>query len=241
MGMFKAILELIGLAKAEPVLSVGTSSAPKPESEPEPEPDGDDSTRDGYGDVDEEWADLQMLIQRCEAEGLDLSGLDIRDPATFWARQARIARGRAEGKSYLHSVVSAGFRSVDHWETVSRYYQAKWSHAVELPGGGREIRPRDLFTAAAVGARATPEPRAEPPPLEPVQGVSLEQWAGASATLSRLGHAASPDDVDAALAVHGLRKADFDAADAVWQDRMRRDRSQTIAARFSAALERDAH
>lgn len=154
MGVFKVILDLIGLGKAEPVQSVGTPVAARPEAEADD--DADESTRDGYGDFDEEWADLQMLIQRCEAEGLDLSGLDIRNPATFWARQARIARSRADGKSYLHSVVTAGFRSVEHWETVSRYFQAKWSYAVDLPGGRREIRPRDEFTAAAVAARDVP-------------------------------------------------------------------------------------
>lgn len=241
MGVFKAILGLFGLGKADPVASVdlSTSGAASADTEDAETDNADESTRDGYGDVDEEWADLQMVIQRFEAEGIDLSGLDIRDPRTFWARQRQIAQGRAAGKSYLHSVVSAGFRSIEHWESVSRYFQAKWSSRIELPGGRREIRPRDEFTAAAVGAHDTRDPRADPKLLEPVDGVSLELWARASAALARLGAHADRADADAALADLGLSRASFTAADAVWQERMRQDGSMTIGARFSAVLERD--
>lgn len=241
MGVFKAILGLFGLGKADPVASVDLSTGGTAGADNEdPDTDNaDESTRDGYADVDEEWADLQMVIQRFEAEGIDLSGLDIRDPRTFWARQRLIAQGRAAGKSYLHSVVSAGFRSVEHWEAVSRYFQAKWSSRVELPGGRREIRPRDEFTAAAVGAHDTRDLRLDPKLLEPVRGVSLELWARASAHLARLSTHADRADIDAALVRLGLDHAAFTAADAVWQERMRQDGSMTIAARFSAALERE--
>jgi len=241
MGVFKAILGIFGLGKADPVASVDLSTGGAAGSDPEDaETDNaDESTRDGYADVDEEWADLQMVIQRFEAEGIDLSGLDIHDPRTFWARQRQIAQGRAAGKSYLHSVVSAGFRSVEHWESVSRYFQAKWSSRVELPGGRREIRPRDEFTAAAVGAHDTREPRLDPKLLEPVRGVSLELWARASALRARLSTHADQADLDAVLARLGLDKAAFAAADAVWQERMRHDGTMTIAARFGAALERE--
>lgn len=235
MGVFKAIFELLGLSKGEPVPTVPGGS---PVAAPADDDDGgdEDSTRDGQLDIEEEWAELQMLIHRCEAESLDLAGLDIADPKTFWARQAKISQGRADGKNYLHSVISAGFRSVDHWEQVSRYYQAKWSLLVRLPHGEREIRPRDEFTAAAAGALAS-QPAADPKLLEPVHGVSLERWARASAALARLSAHAGPEEIAAALAPHGLDRAAFDAVDAAWQDRMRRDHSLTIAARFGEAHE----
>jgi hypothetical protein len=165
MGIFQAILDffrrLLGRSQ-EPVLSLGSGgrgAAPVPEIDDEDEDDEDrppeeDATRDGQLSVDDEWADLQVFIARCEAESIDLAGLDLRDPASFWARQQAIERGEAEGKGRLHSVVSAGFRGLEHWEQVSRYYQAKWSQLVKHPDGAREIRPRDEFTQAALRARA---------------------------------------------------------------------------------------
>ena len=69
-------------------------------------------------------------------------------------RQIRIEEGEASGKGRLHSVVSAGFRSLEHWDQVSRYYQGKWSVLARRPTGEAEIRPRDEFTAAALTARS---------------------------------------------------------------------------------------
>ena len=165
MGFFQSILDffrrLIGRPR-EPVLSLGSTGKPPPpsasdededEDEADGEGDGDDATRDGQANIEDEWADLQVFVARCEAESIDLAGLDINDPTTFWARQTRIEQAEAGGKGRLHSVVSAGFRSLEHWEQVSRYYQAKWSQMTRRPTGELEIRPRDEFTAAALRAR----------------------------------------------------------------------------------------
>jgi len=165
-GFFQNILEffrrLLGRPR-EPVLSLGSSGKPaaqnpvkddEDEDEDESEADGDDATRDGQANIEDEWADIQVFVARCEAEGIDLAGLDINDPTTFWARQQRIEQGESGGKGRLHSVVSAGFRSLEHWEQVSRYYQAKWSQMTRRPTGEHEIRPRDEFTAAALRARS---------------------------------------------------------------------------------------
>ncbi len=238
MGVFKAILEMMGIGKGEPVLSLGSVSSKKPPTELERDDDDadGDATRDGQVDIEDEWAELEMLVQRYEAEGIDLSGLDLADPRSFWDRHAKIARARAEGKGQLHAVVAAGFRSVEHWEHVSRYYQAKWSELVQLPSGEREIRPREAFTAAAA-ARGHDAPQLDPRLLEPVRGVSLERWAQAAAAVSRLRSRASAAEIDAALAPIRLDHATYAEVDAAWQERMRRDTTLTIAARFGAAFE----
>lgn len=164
MGIVQSILDffrrLLGRSR-EPVLSLGSAGKPPPpasaedeEDEADGEVDGDDATRDGQANIEDEWADLQVFVARCEAESIDLAGLDINDPTTFWARQQRIEQGESGGKGRLHSVVSAGFRSLEHWEQVSRYYQAKWSQMTRRPTGELEIRPRDEFTAAALRARS---------------------------------------------------------------------------------------
>jgi hypothetical protein len=163
-GLFQNILDffrrVLGLSR-EPVLSLGSAgkpAAPPPTEDDEDDEDGeadaDDATRDGQANIEDEWADIQVFVARCEAESIDLAGLDIDDPTTFWARQQRIEQGESGGKGRLHSVVSAGFRSLEHWEQVSRYYQAKWSQMTRRPTGELEIRPRDEFTAAALRARS---------------------------------------------------------------------------------------
>ena len=164
MGPLRAILDyfrrILGLAR-EPVLSLGTAASTAPTADDDDDDDDsasagtDDATRDGQVNIEDEWADLQVLIARCEAETIDLAGLDIRDPATFWARQLRIEEGQRGGKGRLHAVVAAGFRSLEHWDEVSRYYQAKWSQLVRRDTGELEIRPREEFTGAALRARGS--------------------------------------------------------------------------------------
>lgn len=172
MGIFRAILNfcrrLLGLSR-EPVLSLGSGAnggqrpvaAPAAVLDPDDEDDDedsdtpgpDDATRDGQLNIEDEWADLQVLIARCEAERIDLAGLDISDPASFWDRQLRIEEGQRGGKGRLHSVVAAGFRSLEHWDEVSRYFQAKWSQLARRETGEMEIRPREEFTDAAMRVR----------------------------------------------------------------------------------------
>lgn len=227
MGVFKSLLALLGRTEAEPVPTVAPGVAALDEADQEPA--GDEA-------VLEAWDDLQMFIQRCEREAIDLAGLDLADPATFLSRQARIERLQVEGRSYEHSVIAAGFAGVDHWEQVSRYYQARWSHLVDCEAGGREIRPRDEFLAA-VDALAAATPAVDPRLLEPVRGVSLERWARAAAALTRVSAHAGHAEIDAALAPFGLDRSSYEAVNTIWQDRMRRDPTLTIAARFGAACD----
>ena len=172
MRIFHAFIDffrrLFGVSR-EPVLSLGSGSSGPVAAAPaaaldddDEEDDGpadNDATRDGQLNIEDEWADLQVLIARCEAETIDLAGLDIRDPATFWARQVRIEDGQRDGKGRLHAVVAAGFRSLEHWDEVSRYYQAKWSLLARRDTGELEIRPREEFTGAALRARNSARPR----------------------------------------------------------------------------------
>lgn len=247
MGFLKATLEFIrrtlGLSHPEPVLSLGTVGAAAADSAEDDEDDeaeagggerDEDATRDGQLSIEEEWTELQLFIERCEAEQLDLAGLDVADPAGFWARQGRIEQANAGGMNPQHAVIAAGFRGVEHWEQVSRYFQAKWSELVRHASGEREIRPREAFTAAAAQARGSWTPQTDAGLLEPVHGVSLDQWARASAILAETPADASPAEIDAALAPVGLTRERFADADAAWQERMRRDDSRTIAARLDA-------
>ncbi len=173
MGIFRSILDncrrLLGLPR-EPVVSLGTGAqvvrgvaAPHDDNDDNDDIDDadvdgpDDATRDGQYRVEDEWDDMQVFMVRCEAEGIDLAGLDITDPTSFWTRQLKIEEHQRQGKGRLHSVVLAGFRSLEHWDQVSRYYQAKWSQLAQRDTGELEIRPRGEFTRAALSARI-PDP-----------------------------------------------------------------------------------
>lgn len=231
MGVLKSLLALLGRPAGDPVPTLAAAGvAPLDDDAADDEHPGDDPG------VLEAWDDLQMFIQRCEAEALDLAGLDLADPATFMSRQARIERLQLEGRSYEHSVIAAGFTGVAHWEQVSRYYQARWSQLAVRRGGGREIRLRDPFLAAA-SAHTAGAPAVDPRVLEPVLGVSLERWARAAAALARVSAHADAAAVTAALAPHGLDRGTYETVNAIWQERMRRDASLTIAARFGAVCE----
>ncbi len=174
MAIFRATIDflrrLFGLSR-EPVLSLGSGTSGQPGRPPasredddsdaddleDSTPGVDDATRDGQLNIEDEWAELQVLIARCEAERIDLAGLDIDDPSSFWSRQLQIEDGQRGGKSRADSVVAAGFRSLEHWDEVSRYFQAKWSQLVRRDTGELEIRPYEEFTQAALRAR-TPAP-----------------------------------------------------------------------------------
>lgn len=68
------------------------------------------------------------------------------------------------------------------------------------------------------------------PILEPVEGISLEQWAGANAKL------ASGTSTEDAVKSMGIDMPKWDRVNAEWLTRMKNDTSFTIATKYSAAF-----
>jgi hypothetical protein len=143
---------LVGMSKDTPVVTLdGAQASP---AEPELEDDEDDG--DGDGDeldeppeptIRDEWDDMQAFVARCEAEAIDLAGIDLDDPASFWSRYYAIEPASSGDGSREDRAKQAGFSDLHHWEWVSQYCQIKWSEFVE-DCDPPEIRAKPGFRAA---------------------------------------------------------------------------------------------
>ena len=144
---------LVGISKETPVVEIDPSAAADvapPEIEPEPEADDDSLAPTSARD---EWEDMQAFVARCEAEAIDLCGIDIDDPTSFWRTYAQIEGTQPDPAAVDDSTrdaraKSAGFADLHHWEWVSQYYQIKWSELLD-DRDPPEIRAKPSFTVAA--------------------------------------------------------------------------------------------
>jgi len=146
---------LVGISKDPPVAVVDPNAAATAgESEPEPEaaadPDADDDSLPPTSARDE-WEDMQAFVARCEAEAIELCGIDIDDPTSFWEHYSRIETNPDDAAREARAK-AAGFADLHHWEWVSQYCQIKWSELVE-DTDPPEIRAKPPFSAAAERAR----------------------------------------------------------------------------------------
>ncbi len=146
---------LVGISKDPPVVVVDPNAAATAgDPEPEPEPDADPPTDDDSlppTSARDEWEDMQAFIARCEAEAIELGGIDIDDPASFWQYYSRIetdGADEADEAAREARAKAAGFADLRHWEWVSRYCQIKWSELIE-DADPPEIRAKPSFSAAA--------------------------------------------------------------------------------------------
>ncbi len=253
MGLIQRIIlffkRLFGMETSnQAALGAGAQSSMPGNAPAAPEVD-DDSFADEDDDDDpakvaqQRWQDLQELIARCEREGLDLVGIDVNDPLTLWQKQFAIEQDEQNGLEHEAAVQKHGFRDRDHWGLVMEYMQAKWSVLGTDADGVPDVVVRDEFHNAALQARMgqvqsmqQAQLDADPSQLEPINGVSLEQWAAAAAAVSKLPQTASRDQVAELLAQHGLDQATFDMASAGWQQRMQNDPTGAISTKYAEAF-----
>lgn len=137
---------IIGISKEPPIATLQDSAASSPASAADEE--GEDEEADEATSVEDEWADMQAFVARCEAEALDLAGIDVADPASYWMRHRQIEAGVARGRSRDESAREAGFTDARHWEWVSQYVQTKWSELIRHESRA-VIRQKAAFVAAS--------------------------------------------------------------------------------------------
>ena len=236
-----AFLKLLGLVKDEPkpVAEATPAAAPPPPPQPEPE----EVEEEEEDPAQEEWRELQEYIARVEGHGIDLAGIEMADPVSFWAKYFAIEEAEAQGGSRDEAIVQQGFQNADHWEMVSTYIQAKWSELVTNEDDELEVRQRDDFTNGALQARQgqmqqqmTDQAAANPQLLEPVEGVAVEQWAQIAAGMTQLPQGATADDVNQYLLGFGMDRAKYDVVNNEWTARMSQDHSMVISNAYSAAF-----
>jgi hypothetical protein len=191
----------------------------------------------------QEWKELQQLIQRVESSGYDLAGADPNDPVAFWQKEFGIEQAQSDGQSYEQAIAAAGYQNRDHHDTVKSYVGAKWSRLITNDDGEQEVVMDDGYQNAMIQARMgqmqgqmNARAAADPTLLEPVNGVTLEAYAGASAALGGLGEGATPQQVAELLGRYGMDKATYDAAAAGWQAKMQADTSYTLVQKYGEAF-----
>ncbi len=156
---------LVGLKSETPVVALDLDSTPS-QAEPGRGTDSTDGADIDDDPVDEEslrpvsardeWEDMQAFVARCEAEAIDLGGINIDDPASFWRYCSKIepaSEGEEHEAAREARAKAAGFADLHHWEWVSQYCQIKWSELIE-DCDPPEIRAKPSFSAAAEKIRA---------------------------------------------------------------------------------------
>ena len=128
-----------------------------------------------------------------------------------------------------------GIRNEPHYyqvkATVERYIQSP--HAQQKYGGIGEIMhvkmkvTQDFMMAGMQQQMQTGALKGE---VQPVEGVSLEQWAQCQAKV------ASGGNVDQIIAAVGMDRAKWDRVSAEWNARMSRDTTATIATAYGNAF-----
>ncbi len=238
-------LKLLGLVKDD------GAAKPKPQPKPQaaapppaPDSEDDEDTLDEDEDpAEEEWRELQDYIARAEQHAIDLAGIDLGDPASYWAVYFAIEEAEAYGGSRDDAIAQQGFRSNDHWQQMSQYVQAKWSELGRDEDGDLCVRHRDEFTNGMMQARQSgmqaqiqQSADASPELLEPVDGVSVDQWAEAAAGMTKLPPDATPDDVNQYLLGFGMDRARWDTVNTEWTARMSQDSTMVISTKYSEAF-----
>jgi hypothetical protein len=203
----------------------------------------DDDEDDPAKNAQERWNELQQLIARFEQQGIDLVGVDPNDPVTFFHKQFAIEQETQDGGDYNAACQRQGFRDRFHLQEVADYVQAKWSVLGTDDDGVPDVVIRDEYNNAAIQARMgqvqqmqQAQLSADPSQLEPINGVSLEQWAQASAAMGKLAPTAGDAEVAQLLAQFGLDRATYDMASAGWQQRMQNDPTAAIATKYAEAF-----
>lgn len=135
---------LVGIAKEPAVLTLDDGA---PAAAVDVDEDAEDGEDDEQATVEDDWADMQAFVARCEAEALDLAGVDPNDPDAYWAMHQRIEAAGAAG-SREERARGAGFKDARHWDSVSHYLRARWSELVRGEGGA-SVREKAEFRAAA--------------------------------------------------------------------------------------------
>lgn len=240
-----AFLKLLGLVKDEPKKIAEAAPAAQPAAAPptdvsdQPEPD----TEDDDDPAQEEWRELQEFIARVEGHGIDLAGIEMADPVSYWRVMFAIEEAESQGGNRDEAIAQQGFANADHWEMVSNYIQAKWSVLITNEDDELEVRIRDDFTNGALEARQgqmqqqmADHAAANPQLLEPVEGVAVEQWAEIAAGMTQLPPTATADDVNSYLLGFGMDRARYDRVNNEWTARMSQDHSMVITNAYSAAF-----
>lgn len=140
-------------------------------------------------------------------------GWDKLDPEEFWYRIYDVEAGGIESdEAFERRMTKYGFKGKSHFDRVKEAYLAKTpaAHETQVMMNARMRQGKEAMQASAAQNAHL---------FEPIEGVSLETYAK---IMSKKGRLTTNDQaaVEAIYKEFGVTTAQFDKANAGWQDRM---------------------
>ena len=125
-----------------------------------------------------------------------------------------------------------GFRSGGHWEAFRSWGVMRWADESGENPGDLEFRMSSIAREKLMAQKADAMrgQGRQGGALDPVEGVSVEQWAGIQAAV------AGGSDVDALIAQAGIDRARWDRVSQEWTARMSTDTTATIPTVYGNAF-----
>ncbi len=205
--------------------------------------DDEDKPIDRQKYAQEQWADVQKGIAAFEATNQLPPGMSWNDPVAFWVKAFGVEEAQMKGRDQDSAARENGFRDYEHFTECRDYVSWKWSELGTNSDGQPDVIIKDEYQNAMMKARMSQHQaaqqaaaNADPTLLKPEDGVTVEQWAGASAAMAGLGPNATMQQVTETLAKFGLDKVKYEKANLAWQAKMQRDTTAVIATKFGEAF-----
>lgn len=225
MGLLDSILSLLGLKKSEdeaPAHRQASSSSAASGSSAHESGDSHDSD-DGEG------RDYE-LEAKDDAGTFDFAG----DIARFFTAEFRVEQAWEDEGKRATLFREYGVRDAKHWYQIKATFE-RWTQSpagrAKYPTAGDWMQAKMSTTQTLMmgemNLRLEGELKGE---IEPVEGVSLDAWAGAQAKI------ASGGSVDDAIKSLGIDKGKWERVSAEWNARMSRDTTTTIATAYGKAF-----
>src|SRR5262245_23677538 len=229
MGFFDAIKSALG-GKAAQVVAQAVPNRPAQPANPTPEPveaQAPEESSDDDGDGFRRDYDLEA---KDDSARFDLRG----DLGAYYVAEFRIEQAWEDVDKRRELFAEYGIRNEQHFyqvkATVDRYIQSP--HAQQKYGGIGEImhvkmKATQNYMMGGMQQKLAGELKGE---VEPVEGISLDQWAGAQVKI------VSGGKLEDVLRGLGIDQAKWDRVSAEWNARMSRDTTATIATAYGNAF-----
>jgi hypothetical protein len=130
--------------------------------------------------------------------------------------------GDALGPEEVLLIKEYGFQNGSHWESYQNWAISKWAANTGESYTDVAMRMGGIAREKIMAEKARPLSGAGGA-LEPVEGVSVEQWAQMHAQI------AGGADADSLIAKSGMDRTKWDRVSAEWTARMQKDTSMSIA------------
>ncbi len=203
---------------------------PQQHMQPPPDDDDDDDDDEGYSVVNSDWYEKHMRAGNVNHFGRlnpdDLDGFwfayfeleqaeqDERLPPKF--AEFGITGGKDEWGAIWASFMARHFSHLGHEESQQVFLQSMMN-----------ARQKQMMNMQANAAAA------DPGLTEPVEGITVEGWAQAAATLGRM---TDPAQAEQALVQLGMDRAKYERVNVEFQARMQRDTMGVIATIYGQAF-----